>query len=73
MTKAQALALMNALEGQRVPGAAVLTFDAAGAEQWAVTIPNDFACTGAQLGSLSTYCAQNGLTLSAQFAYLGVT
>lgn len=73
MTKAQALALMNAIEGQAVPAAAHMAFPPApGAETWTVTIPPEFALTGAQLVQLANYCAANGLVLSAQFAYLGV-
>lgn len=73
MTKAQALALMNALEGQAVAGAAHMAFPPApGVETWTVTIPPEVALTGAQLAQLANYCAAQGLVLSAQFSYLGV-
>lgn len=72
MTKAQALALVNALEGQLVPCSAVLSFPAAGGELWTVTIPPDHPLSGQQLSQLATYCQQQGLGLSAQFNYLGI-
>lgn len=73
MDKAHALALVNALEGAKVPCSAVLSFDGAGAEGWTVTIPPSFALDGAHLQSLITYCANNGLAVSATFSYLGIT
>lgn len=72
MTKPQALALMAALEANKVGADALLRFDQAGAESWQVAIPPEVPLTGVQLGQLATYCAQNGLALSAQFSYLGI-
>jgi len=72
LDKAHALALMGALEGQKVNADALLRFDAAGAESWQVAIDPAVVLTGAQLAALTTYCAQQGLTLSATFSYLGI-
>lgn len=72
MTKAQANALMAALEGQKVPADAQMRFDSAGLETWQVAIPPSFVMTGPQLGQLSTYCQNNALVLSAAFQSLGI-
>lgn len=73
MTKAQALAVMNALESVGMPASAVMTF-ANGVEQpWTVQLDASHVYSGAQLGQLATYCANNNLTLSAQFTALGIT
>jgi hypothetical protein len=73
MTKTQALAMMAALEGATVPASANLTFPTGGGELWTVTIPDTATLSGVQIGELATYCAANGLTLSATFSALGVT
>lgn len=73
MTKAQVLALMNALESQQVTASANMVFPSTGGESWSVSLPETHPLTGAQLGQLSSYCAANGLTLSATFSYLGIT
>lgn len=72
MTKAQALALVGALEANKVPCDALLRFDAAGAEAWTVSIPADYPLSGIQLGQLTAYCQAQGLGLSATFSYLGI-
>lgn len=71
MTKAQALAIMNALEGQSMPASAVMSFSPS--ETWAIQLDPSHVYTGTQLAQLSNYCAQNGLTLTAQFTALGIT
>lgn len=71
MTKAQALALMVALEGQQMPASAAMAFSPA--EAWSVQLDPTHVYSGAQLGLLASYCATNNLTLSAQFTALGIT
>ena len=73
MTKAQAAALLTAIEGQGLACSVNLTFPQPGVEQWTVTIPETQPLTGTQLGQLAAYCANNGLTLSGTFSYLGVS
>lgn len=73
MTKPQALALMNALEGAKVAASAVLSFDVSGAPSWTVQLAPTVVYSGAQLAALTSYCATNNLLLSAQVAELGVT
>lgn len=73
MTKAQALALIVAIEGQQVNASANMLFDAAHNETWTVTIPPAQVLTGPQISALVAYCAANGLAFSAQFAYLGIS
>lgn len=72
MTKAQAVALMGALEGQKVPADAQMRFDQAGNETWQVQVDPSVALSGAQLVALSNYCAGQGLTISATFSQLGI-
>ena len=72
MTKAQALALVTAIEGRAIPCSAHLTFSAGG-EAWTVTIDATAPLSGADLSALANYCAANGLTVSATFSYLGVS
>jgi len=73
VNKAQALALMNALEGQKVNADAQLRFDNAGVESWLVAIEPTSPLTGAQLAALAAYCANNNLALTATFSQLGIT
>lgn len=73
MNKAAALALMNALEGQKVPGNALMRWDGTGAEVWTVEIDPDYVLSGVQLGLLTQYVAGAGLTLSATFSQLGIS
>lgn len=72
MTKAQALAAITALEAAQMPGSAVLTFPATGGEMWGIALDPTHVYTGPQLGAIASYCAANGLSLSAQFAALGI-
>lgn len=73
MTKAQAYAMLDAMETVKMGGQVVMRF-ANGTEQpFAVQLDTSQIYTGAQLGQLSTYCAQQGLTLSAEFATIGIT
>lgn len=72
MTKAQALALANALEGRGVPFGVLLRIDAGGVSVWSVQLDTSHAYAGADLAALAAYCSQNGLALSAQFAALGI-
>lgn len=72
MTKGQALALMNTLEGAKVSASAVLLFDAQGVESWTVQLAPSIIYSGAQLAALTSYCASNGLTVSAQVTQLGI-
>lgn len=71
MTKAQALALMVALEGQAMPGSAIMAFPG-GVETWSVSLDPTHSYSGVQLGLLASYCATNNLLLTAQFSALGV-
>lgn len=73
MTKAQALALVNALEARSMPCDTLLRFDAQGVETWAVELPADHTYTGAELEALASYCRTQGLALTAQLAALGIT
>lgn len=72
MTKAQALALVNALEARKMNCDALLRFDQAGVETWSVQLDTANVFTGADLTALAAYCATNNLVLSAQFSQLGV-
>lgn len=60
------------METVKVPGTAAMSFDGAGVESWAVTIPPAFSMSGTLLDQLIQYCAAQGLTFSAQFSYLGI-
>lgn len=71
MTKAQALAAINAAEGALMPASAVMTFPG-GVETWTVQLDPTFVYTGAQLSAITAYCAANGLALSARFTSLGI-
>lgn len=73
MTKAQATALLAALEARSIPCDVLLRFDAAGAEQWSVQLDTVRVYTGAELAALTSYCANNGLTVTVLFQQLGVT
>lgn len=64
---------MAAIEAQQVDASANMAFDASKVETWSVTIPQSQVVTGPQIAALAAYCAQNNLTLSMQFQYLGVT
>lgn len=72
MTKAQALAMLNAMESVQMPGSAVLSFPG-GAETWAVQFDTTHVYTGAQLEQIASYCASNNLTLTATFSAMGAT
>lgn len=72
MTKAQALALMSAIEARTIPADCLLRFDQAGAETWSIQLDVNHVYTGDDLNALSAYCAGHGLQLTAQFAQLGV-
>jgi hypothetical protein len=73
MTKAQALAFMDAAEGAGFEASMNLTFQPPGVEKWTVTIPTDFALDAVKMGELASYCQANGLVLSGTFSYLGVS
>jgi hypothetical protein len=73
VTKQQALALMNALEANKVASDAQLRFDNAGAESWTVVIEPSATLLGPQLLALVNYCQANNLVLSAIFSQLGIT
>lgn len=73
MTKSQALALMSALEGQKISADAIMRFDAAGNESWQVSLDSETVYTGAQLTQLTNYCTQNNLALSVIVQQMGVT
>lgn len=72
MTKTQALAALNALEGALMPGSAVLTFPG-GVAAWAIKLDTTHVYTGAQLAAVANYCATNGLTITATFSDFGIT
>jgi len=72
VTKAQALALMIALETAKVSASAVMTFASGGSETWTVQLDPTTTYSGAQLAALSAYCSANGLSLTAIFSQLGV-
>lgn len=71
MTKAQALALMEAIRARGLPASAVLSFPA-GAELWGVQLDPGHVYDGSDLGALANYCAAQGLALTARFVALGV-
>lgn len=73
MTKPQALAMLAAMEGANIPGSVVLAFPQVGVPSYQVALDTSHIYTGVQLGQVASYCAQNGLTLSAQVSNMGVT
>lgn len=73
MTKAQALQLANALEARSMPCDILLRFPAGGQETWSVQLDTTRTYMGADLAALTTYCANNGLTLSIIVSEMGVT
>ena len=72
MTKAQALAAMNAVESVKMNASAVLAFNSSGVESWGIAFDPSAVYTGTQLAEIASYCATNGLTLTAQFTALGI-
>lgn len=72
MTKAQALAFVNALESHTIPCDVSLRFQPDGSEQWSVQLDVTHTYTGADLAALTNYCAQQGLQITAIFDKLGV-
>lgn len=72
MTKAAALAMINAMEGAKLPGTLALTFPG-GAATYGVQFDFTHVYTGADLLNIANYCATNNLTLTATFSQFGVT
>lgn len=72
MTKAQALALVNAIEGRKIPCDCSLRFDAQLNEIWSVQLDTTYTYAGSDLSALAAYCAANQLQLTATFSQLGV-
>lgn len=73
MTKAQAYAMLDAMETVKMGGSVVMTFKAGVEQPFAVQLDPSQVFTGVQLGQLATYCANNALTLTATFTTLGIT
>lgn len=73
MTRAQAIQLSQALEAHSLGHSIVFTYDQAGNETASVTLAIGPVYTGAQIGQLATYCANNGLNLSLVVDQMGVT
>lgn len=72
MNKAQALALVNALEARQIPGTVSFTFPSAGVETWAVQLDPARTYTGDEISALADYCTAHGLTLSLIVEQMGV-
>jgi len=73
MTKAQAYAMLDAMETVKMGGSVVLRYVNGVEQTFAVQLDPAQVFSGVQLGQLASYCATNGLTLSAQFTALGIT
>lgn len=71
MNKAAALATMNAMEGAKLPGSAIMSFPG-GVETWAIALDTSHTYSGTDLLNIANYCATNALTLSAQFSAFGI-
>jgi hypothetical protein len=73
MTRAQANALSLALAAQDVQHAIDFAYDAQGAESASVALATGPVYSGAQLASLTTYCAAHGLTVTVIVSQMSVT
>lgn len=73
MTKAQALALVNALEARSMPCDALLRFNGTGVETWTVNLDPTRVYMGADIAALAAYCTANNLSLSLIVSEMGVT
>lgn len=73
MNKAQALALVTAIEARQMNCDTLLRFNGAGAETWTVQLDSTRTYMGADLAALAAYCVANNLTLSVIVSEMGVT
>lgn len=72
MTKAQAVAMSDALDARSLPYSIIMTLDATGTPTWALQLSVTHVYAGADLAALAQYSTNHGLQLSATFDQLGV-
>lgn len=72
MTRAQAFGLSGRLEAGQIPHRIRFALDAGGAALWSLELDPDRAYSDAELRRLFQAAQQEGLTLSARFAELGL-
>lgn len=72
MTKAQATAMLNAMEQNSLPGTLTLSFNGAGVPQYAVGFDPTHIYSGTDVQKITQYAKDNGLTLSVQIDQMGV-
>jgi hypothetical protein len=65
--------MLDAMETVKMGGSVVMRFASNIEQSFSVQLDTTQIYTGVQLGQLATYCAQQGLTLSAEFASIGIT
>lgn len=72
MTRAQALAMLDAMASVQMPGQIVLSFPPGLGASYQVQMSVDRVYDGSELNLIADYCNANGLDLTAQFETFGV-
>lgn len=65
--------MLDAMETVKIGGSVVMKFTGGVEQAFTVQLDPAQVFTGTQLSQLATYCAQNTLSLSAQFTTIGIT